>query len=104
LRIEGEDMATAIGAHAGLDQDRPERWAMLRSDFALVGAGKAVYRMHGMVADNQLMCCIPVLRQHVAQPVGLDVPFTAEARPIRMGIWRRGISMIVAAWLSCTRR
>jgi hypothetical protein len=81
LHIECEDMTTAIGEHAGLGQYGPKRDGMLRPNFALVRAGKAIHWMSGMVADHQFIRCIRVLSQHLSQPLSLDVPLTSQTRP-----------------------
>lgn len=55
LHIESQNVAAQIGKNSTIDQSVPERLRVLRADVALVGARKAVYRMHRMMTKDDLM-------------------------------------------------
>ena len=81
LDVERQDVAAQICQHVVRHERIPERGSVLGTDVALVGAGEAVHRKHGVMADHQLEPGIRMLAEDLVQPCGLDVALAAQAAP-----------------------
>ena len=59
-------LAAALQARedSGFDQGCPECRCVFRSDLSLIGSGKTVDRMNGMVSDDELVSRVGVLPEH----------------------------------------
>ena len=64
LHVEGEDVTADVSKYLRVDQDRPECRRVFGPNFSLIGTGKAVDRINGMMTDDWLVSRVRVLRQH----------------------------------------
>ena len=81
LHIKGQNVTAQIGEDAVGNEDVPEFRRIFGSYFASIRAGEAVHREDRVVSGHQLVTCIGVLQQNLAQPVSLQVALAAETAP-----------------------